>query len=99
MTPDNVTLEKIKVVVKSLAARLTVLSAIVAIVLSEIADSEFSDSLGPVVKWGGSLLSALALGIVVLRRVTPVLDSQVGILTPAEAPKTVPLTGPVEPPK
>jgi hypothetical protein len=81
---------KIKVVLKALPTWLTGIAVAVTAVSSEISD-KFPQAAKGVAAVAVPVLAALAAAISIIRRVTPVLDSQVGLTLPTGAPAIVPV--------
>jgi hypothetical protein len=67
---------RVLVVLKAAPAYLVAVSTVITIVLSEI------DGPAPVVRYGAIAVAALASAVSIIRRVTPVIESQRGLLPP-----------------
>lgn len=84
----NNTLTRIGVVLKAAPTYLVAASTVVTIVTEEIADELPSGSAEWVVRVGGKVVSIIGAAVLIIRRSTPVIEAQRGLL---------PVDGPVVP--
>lgn len=84
----NATIARAIVVLKAVPTYLVAASTIITIATEEIADELPSSSAEWLVRVGGKVVSVIGAAVLIIRRSTPVIDSQRGLL---------PVAGPVIP--
>lgn len=72
--------ERAKVVLKAAVTYLTLALAVVSIVVAELAEA-LPDQTEALVSWGGRIIVWLTVAVTIIRRVTPVIPSDRGLLT------------------
>ena len=82
----NKLIARIKVLASAANTWLVAIALIVPIAVSEIAQELPSDKAEVVTKWGGKLIAWIGVAIAIVRRSTPVIKSQRGLLEPEDGP-------------
>jgi hypothetical protein len=82
---------RIKVLGTAVNTWLVAIALIVPIAVSEIAQELPSDKAEAVTKWGGKLIAWIGVAVAIVRRSTPVIKSQRGLLAPGEGVPVVPV--------
>lgn len=67
-------------------------AVIIPIIVSEVAHELPSDKAEVVTKWGGKAVTWIAVAIAIVRRSTPVIKSQRGLLAPEEGEMVIPVS-------
>lgn len=85
-------LARIKVIITAAPTYLTMAAVVVGILADELSKTVPDGWQDNVVQIGGAIVAVLGAAIAIIRRVTPVLESQRGILPqPLPAPQFVPI--------
>lgn len=90
------TLARLRVLLGAAPTYLAAIGAVLAIVIDELAG--FADQPGVewVVRIAGVVLTIVGVATAIVRRVTPVIDSQRGLLPPPDGAPVIPASNPRE---
>lgn len=87
----NPTLARLAVLAKAVPTYLVAASIVVSIATNEIADQLDGDAKKAVVQIGGKAVAWIGAAIAIVRRSTPVIKAQRGLLAPAEGEQVIPV--------
>lgn len=77
------TLARAAVVLRAAPTYLVTAAAVVTIITDEVADELPTSAAEAVVRWGGKVVSVIGAAVAIVRRSTPVIEGQRGLLPPA----------------
>lgn len=82
---------RIKVLATAVNTWLVAAALIAPIIISEVAQELPSDKAEAFTKWGGKVVAWIGAAIAIVRRSTPVIKSQRGLLAPEEGTPVIPV--------